>query len=75
VLIKSLNKAEIERNKSMQEIAAIEPAFNNEHSYKLLHEKKARVLQTQFQDTISLIVDYDKVVRQRMEGRGGGSKP
>ncbi len=67
VLIKSLNRAEIERNRFIQEIAVTEPVFLNELKYKTLHEEKSKMLQSQFQETVALIVDYDKVVRQRME--------
>ena len=69
VLIKNLNKAEIERNKCIQEIRTLEPIFENELHYKTLHENKCKILQSQFQETISLIVEYDKIVRQRLEGK------
>jgi len=67
VLIKNLNKAEIERNKLIQETSVVEPVYNDELNYKLLHEEKVTMLQTHLQDTVQLLIAYDKVIQKRLE--------
>lgn len=67
VFIKNLNKEEIERNRLIQEISVVEPAFVDELNYKTLHEEKSKTLQTHFQSTIELLMAYDKVIQKRLE--------
>lgn len=65
--IKDLNKAEIERNRLIQETSIVEPVFVDELTYKVQHEEKAKALQAHFQSTVELLMAYDKVIQKRLE--------
>lgn len=70
-LIANLNHAEQQHNAASHELEMSHHYLLKEYKFKLLHEEKCKALQEKTQQSVSLLVLYDKAIKQRMESNLG----